>query len=220
MINPPFQAIIFDLDGTLIDTIEDLANTVNQLLSNHQLPLHSIDAYRIKVGDGIQKLIERSLPSNTPQNNDFIQILMEEFKNEYQKNWKQKTHPYPGIMQMLHDLERQSIKKGILSNKPQHFTDLCVKHFFPEVSFDLVRGAQKGIPHKPDPLSALDIATSFEVDPGRVIYVGDTAIDMQTAVNAGMYAVGVEWGFRDRKELIEHGAQAVLQSPKELILLI
>ncbi len=220
MIQTPFKAIIFDLDGTLIDTIDDLCDTVNKLLKDHQLQEHPRQAYLTMVGDGIRMLIKRALPENISSDEKNIDDWMILFKQAYHQNWNKKTRPYSGINDMLHQLCEKNIKKGVLSNKPQEFTNLCVDHFFPGYPFDAVFGARPGKPVKPDPASAIEIANNFNIDPSEILYVGDTSIDMKTANNAGMFPLGVEWGFRSRQELIDAGAKIIIQHPSELLLVI
>ncbi len=220
MIKTPFKAIIFDLDGTLINTIDDLCDTVNQLLEDHQLTHHPREAYLTMVGDGIRMLIKRALPEYLSCNDDIVDEWMAKFKIAYLHHWNLKTAPYPGISEMLHQIKTMNIKKGILSNKPQEFTTLCVDHFFPEYTFDAVFGARPDHAVKPDPASALAIANLFKVEPKDILYVGDTSIDMKTAINAGMFPLGVEWGFRSRQELIDAGAKVIIQHPSELLLML
>jgi phosphoglycolate phosphatase len=217
---PAFKAVIFDLDGTLIDTIHDLANAVNEVLASRNLHQHSIESYKHRVGDGIKLLLQRSVPENLSLDKDLIEQIMLEFNHSYEQHWNKNTLPYPGIVSMFQELQHINIKKAILSNKPQYFTDLCAKHFFPEIAFDLVLGASSDVPKKPNPTSALFIAHHMNVSPEEVIYVGDTSIDMSTAKNAGMYPVGVSWGFRSQEELIEAGAKILLNYPEELMLIV
>jgi phosphoglycolate phosphatase len=217
---PFFKAVIFDLDGTLIDTIHDLANAVNEVLAKLNLPQHSIESYKYRVGDGIRLLLERSLPEHLVHEKDLLDQVVLEFNHCYEQHWNKRTQPYPGIISMFYELQRLKVKKAILSNKPQYFTELCVNHFFPEIDFSLIIGAKADFPKKPYPDSAIYIAQQMSNIPTEVIYIGDTAIDMNTAINAGMYPVGVSWGFRSTEELFTAGAKIVLNYPEELLLMI
>jgi len=217
---PLVKAVIFDLDGTLIDTIHDLADSVNEVLKARNYPQHTIESYKYRVGDGIRILLERALPETLLFDEDDMDQITRDFNLYYHTHWKNHTKPYPGITNMLLSLQKHKIPLAILSNKPQHFTDLCANYFFPEDIFHLVFGARETYPKKPDPFSALLIADELKVSPHEVIYVGDTSIDMNTAINAGMYPVGVSWGFRSQKELIDAGAQIILNFPEELLLII
>lgn len=220
MLKAPFKAIIFDLDGTLIDTIDDLCETVNELLIENSITPHPREAYLQMVGDGIRMLIKRALPDKMSNSEDVINEWMVKFKKSYLEHWNQKTKPYPGINDMLCELKNKKIKMGILSNKPQEFTTLCVEHFFPDYPFDVVLGARPNHAVKPDPASAIEIANLFEIEPQETLYVGDTSIDMKTAINADMFPLGVEWGFRSRQELIDAGAKVIIQHPSELLLML
>ena len=217
---PLFKAVVFDLDGTLIDTIHDLADSVNEVLKSRNLPQHSIESYKVRVGDGIKLLLERSLPEESLPDENYLKQIVNDFNDSYNQNWKNHTKPYSGILPLLHALQEFGIQKAILSNKPQHFTDLCAEHFFPDIQFSVVFGAKDDFPKKPDPVSALHIASKMNILPSEVIYVGDTSIDMNTAINAGMYPVGVSWGFRSKEELFGAGAKIILTYPEELMLMV
>jgi phosphoglycolate phosphatase len=217
---PLFKALVFDLDGTLIDTIHDLADSVNEVLKSRNLPPHSVESYKFRVGDGIKLLLKRSLPEEYQHDEVFLEHITSDFNDSYHKHWKNYTKPYSGILPLLHSLQDLEIKMAILSNKPQRFTDLCAEHFFPGIHFNSVFGANANFPKKPDPSSANHIATQMSVLPGEVMYVGDTSIDMNTAINAGMYPVGVSWGFRSIEELFGAGAKIILNYPEELLLMV
>ncbi|MGA1869602.1 MAG: HAD family hydrolase [bacterium] len=215
-----FQAIIFDLDGTLLDTIDDLADSMNEVLCKKKFPTHSIDKYKLYVGDGVEKLIVKSLPEKFKENDSLIQACMHEFKEEYAKRWNKKTKPYEGIGEMLDKLFMKEIKVAILSNKPDEFTKLCVKKLLPGWDFAMVKGtAEDGI-KKPDPRAGKSVAEQLQVRPADVLYIGDTNTDMLTAVNAGFYPIGVSWGFRSKKELIESGAKKIIDKPMQIIELL
>ncbi len=210
------NAVIFDLDGTLLDTLQDLVNTLNTVLSRHDYPVHTIDECRFLVGHGMRELVRKALPEGvgTPETIDF---LLPEFMAHYADNWNKNSRPYPGIGAMLDTLAQQKIKIAILSNKADHFTRLCAEFLLKEWTFDVVLGHHSGIAHKPDPEGALLVARMLGEEPSSILYVGDSGIDMLTATRAGMYPLGVLWGFRPESELLEFGAKALVRHPEEII---
>ena len=214
-----YKAVIFDLDGTLLNSLEDIAGSVNKILSNHDLPTHKTDDYKIFVGSGISELMTRSLPEEE-RNPDTIDDYVEEFREEYARNWNAKTKPYAGIAAMLDELVSRKIKIAVLSNKLHAFTKQCVDELLPRWKFNIVMGLQNDIPPKPDPTSALQIAKQLNIDPPHILYVGDSDIDMKTAVAACMHPVGVLWGFRTKDELQKNGAKTLIERPQELLALI
>ena len=214
-----FKAILFDLDGTLLDTLEDLGNAANRVLDKYGFPTHTMADYRYFVGDGVVTLMNRALPKDK-RNNDTIQICVKTFREEYGKNWNVKTRPYDGVPEMLDTLVTHGLKMAVLSNKPDEFTKLCVTEYLPKLAFDMVLGQHNSLPLKPDPAGALEIAKCLDVPPSNFIYLGDTAIDMKTAVSAGMFPIGALWGFRTGKELLESGARALIKRPQEILNLL
>ena len=208
------KAVIFDLDGTLIDSLEDLANSVNQTLSEFNYDTHEIQAYRYFIGDGVKVLLKRAIKEEV--SDDIISKLHERFKVIYKKEIDTKTKVYDGIYELLTKLENINYKKAILSNKPHNFTLDCMDKFFPEYSFVNISGQKHTIPKKPDASAALIIAKEFNEDSKSIYFVGDTKVDMETAKNAGMIAIGVLWGFREESELREHGADYIVSSTEEL----
>ncbi|MBF0586152.1 HAD family hydrolase [Prosthecochloris sp. N3] len=212
-----FKAVIFDLDGTLLDSLQDLADTMNTVLASRNLPRHSTDNYKLLVGYGMQELVARAVPEKERSNTELIGELQEEMKELYDKNWKHNTRPYRGIPQMLDQLSGMPLKTAVLSNKPDHFTRLCVDTLLSSWTFDRVMGHHEGIAHKPDPQGALLIAEEFEIRPADILYVGDSSVDMKTATAAGMYPLGVLWGFRSREELLESGARQLAEEPEDII---
>ena len=210
-----FRAVIFDLDGTLLDTLEDLAAAANRILAEAGLPGHPVKRYRYFVGDGLQVLIRRILPEHLREPYR-IEQLAAAFKKDYGRSWRQATKPYAGIGTMLTNLQKSGISLNVLSNKPHDFTELCVSHFFPAWKFDQIIGLRPGAKRKPDPAGALEIADRLGMSPAEIAYLGDTDTDMMTARAAGMYPLGAAWGFRTVAELEESGARRVLVHPGEL----
>lgn len=215
MPQPPFSAAVFDLDGTLLDTLADMARAMNRALVRSGLPTHSESAYRFFVGEGARVLAQKALP---PERCDEAAAgaLVQVYLEEYGAGWRDRTAPYDGIPEMLAQLQRQGMPLAVLSNKPHVFTQQCVAHYFPEIRFARVYGQRVGFPRKPDPTVARALAAELGAAPEGVLYAGDTAIDMQTARAAGLFAVGVTWGFREARELREGGAQALVDAPEAL----
>jgi len=213
------HGIICDLDGTLLDTLEDLADSVNIVLAERGLPVHPVDAYRYFVGDGASVLITRVLPEERRDAETHARCLSR-FREVYAVRWNVKSRPYEGIVDMLKEIRRRGIRLAVLSNKPHDATAQCVTELLKEVQFDIVQGQVDGLARKPDPAGALAIARSLHLTADQCWYLGDTATDMQTAVSAGMFAVGVGWGFRTKEELEQNGARVVLDSPGQLTALL
>ena len=214
-----FKAVIFDLDGTLLNSLEDIAGSVNKILATHCFTTHKHDDYKMFVGSGISELMTRALPEEE-RNPDTIDDYVKEFREEYACNWNAKTKPYAGIAAMLDELVSRKIKIAVLSNKLHAFTKQCVDKLLPRWKFNIVMGLQNDIPPKPDPTSALQIAKQLNIDPPHILYVGDSDIDMKTAVAACMHPVGVLWGFRTKDELQKNGAKTLIERPQELLALI
>lgn len=211
-----YKAILFDLDGTLLDTLEDLGNAANCVLAGKGFPIHTLETYRYFVGDGVTMLMNRALPEDN-RNDDTIRACVRAFREEYGRNWHVKTRPYDGVAEMLDALTANGLKMAVLSNKPDEFTKQCVTEFLPDWTFDMVLGQSNSVPLKPDPSGAREIAKCLNISPSNFIYLGDTAIDMKTAVTAGMFPVGALWGFRTEKELRENGARALIKRPQEIL---
>jgi len=211
-----FQAAIFDLDGTLLDTLSDIADAMNAALERMGFPGHETTAYRYLTGDGVHAMAERSLPA-AQIDSATVESCIREFRSEYTDRWGTKTRPYPGITGLLTELAQRRVKLSVLSNKLDEFTRQAVRDFLPGFDFSFIIGAKPDLPPKPDPAGALLIARGLRIPPAHIVYLGDTGVDMETAVRAGMFPVGALWGFRDDKELREHGAKAVIGSPRELL---
>ena len=211
-----FKAILFDLDGTLLNTLEDLSVAANHVLKKNGFPIHTMEEYRFFVGDGIATLMKRALPEDQ-RNEGVIRLCIQAYREEYSRNWNVKTRPYDGITEMLDALTSRQLKMAVLSNKPDEFTKQCVNEFFPRWAFGVVIGQRSSLPIKPDPSGAIEIARCLNVSPADFIYLGDTAIDMKTATASGMFPAGATWGFRSEKELQENGARALLKTPLEVM---
>jgi len=211
-----FQAVIFDLDGTLLNTLDDIANSVNAMLLKYGFPTHDVNAYRYFVGDGATMLVFRALPAEK-RNDDVIAECLRAFLDDYDHTWDQNSRIYDGIPELLDVLTIRHVKMAILSNKPDDFTKRCVHKLLAGWRFEVVLGQRNGIPQKPDPSGAHEIAEILGILPARVLYLGDTAIDMKTAVHAGMFPLGALWGFRPADELLEHGAGAIIKKPMALL---
>ena len=211
-------AAIFDLDGTLLDTLDDLADSANEALLACGFPVHPVDAYRIFVGDGMAVLIERILPepARSPAT---VERVLQTYRAAYDRRWKSKTKPYQGIEALLTGLTARGIPLGVLSNKPQAYTEICMAHFLGHHPFDRILGQRDAVPRKPDPAGAWEIALGWGLDPADILFIGDTATDMDTATAAGMIPVGVLWGFRAEAELRAHGAVHLVTRPEEILAL-
>jgi phosphoglycolate phosphatase len=210
------EAVIFDLDGTLLDTLSDIADSTNNVLAKRGYPTHPVDDYRYFVGDGVKVLIERVLPAGE-RNPVLVDQCVMEMREEYARNWNVKSRPYAGVPALLTGLVELGLELAVLSNKPDDFTRKCVDALLPDVEFGVVVGQRAGVPQKPDPAGAVEVARRLDVRPQRIVLMGDSGIDMQTAVNAEMYPVGVLWGFRSGAELTENGARLLLARPEELL---
>jgi phosphoglycolate phosphatase len=211
-----YKAIIFDLDGTLLNTLTDLANSVNTGLINMGLPTHEAETYKSFIGWGREELAIKALPEDQ-RNSKQIQKLMAYINEEYGKHWADNSRPYPGVPEMLDTLTAKKIQMAILSNKPQDFTDWTVSKLLSKWHFEAVSGVCPSVPKKPDPTAACQIAANWDLSPSRVVFLGDSEIDLETANRAGMLAVGALWGFRSREELVSSGAKTLLNHPGELI---
>ncbi len=210
-----YHAVIFDLDGTLLDTLDDIAAAANHALAVHGFPTHRLKDYRWFVGDGSAMLITRALPAEhrTPAK---VQTCLQAFFDFYHDHWDQATQPYRGITDLLDYLVRKQIRMAIVSNKPHPFTRIMITHYFKTYPFDPIWGQRDGIAKKPDPVQALEAARFMGVPPSQCIFLGDSAVDMQTASRAAMRPVGAGWGFRPAEELWQAGAVEVIRHPMDL----
>lgn len=209
-------AVVFDLDGTLIDSLDDIADAANRALAGAGFPTHPAADYRHFVGEGVAVLIRRILPAEC-RDEATLERVAAAYLDAYAAGWHVKTRPYDGIPELLDALVARGVPLAVLSNKPQDFTELCVRQFCAAWPFRPIVGQRDGVPRKPDPASALAIARELGLDPAACWFVGDTRTDMETASRAGMRPIGVSWGFRDVAELTASGAERVIHHPRELL---
>ena len=212
------KACIFDLDGTLIDSLKDLAFSSNRALEIQGFPTHETNKYKYFVGRGAANLAASILPENarTPE---ISRTILDLFNEHYDAHYLDTTLPYDGIPELLLKLKSLGYKLAVISNKPNVFTKKLVSELFLD-EFDYVTGKRDGVPSKPDPASVFDACKAIGVEPLDCLYIGDSGVDMQTAKAAGIFSVGVLWGFRDRTELLENGAQALIERPIDLLNLL
>ena len=210
---------IFDLDGTLLNTIEDLGYAANNALQAHGYPTHSIASYPFFVGNGVRRLIERVLPEDarTEATIDRLLVTFKEYYNDHNTDY---TKPYEGIPELLSLLSSRGVAIAVASNKYQAATEKLISHFFPTLSFIAVEGQKEGVPVKPDPSIVFEILAKAKTPKADTIYIGDSGVDMETARRACVDSVGVTWGFRPEKELVENHADTIVNSPGDIAKLI
>lgn len=214
-----YKALVFDMDGTLLNTLEDLADSTNFALVKHGFPEQPTEAYRYFVGSGARKLVERALPEEA-RNPETIDVCLAAYKEHYNENWANKTRLYDGLAEVLNQLSTSTLKFGILTNKPKDFADECVKHFLSSWTWQIVQGQEEGIALKPSADISRLVTEALAVEPSEVLYLGDSDVDMLTAKNAGYTSVGVTWGFRTEQELVGAGAEHIVHAPSEIIELL
>lgn len=213
------KLIIFDLDGTLLDTIVDLATATNQALARHGYPTHETDAYRFFVGNGINKLFERALPEEK-RSEENIQKIRSAFIPFYNVHNADLSRPYPGIPELLRALQEQGMQLAVASNKYHEATRKLVHQFFPEINFTEVFGQREGVPSKPHPQVVFEIMEKIQANASETIYVGDSCVDMETGKNAGVTTIGVSWGFRPRTELEAYHPDFIADQASDLLQLL
>ena len=211
-----FEAVIFDLDGTLLDTIADLTDSMNIALSHLGFPGHDVESCKMFVGDGVEMFAFRALPEHS-RDQAMVTKCAALMRQEYRNRWAKKTCPYEGIPELLDELSRRNLKMAILSNKPDDSTKEMVAEILSKWRFHPVAGAQLSVPKKPDPTRAIQISQELRVSPEQFLYLGDTGTDMRTAQGAGMFAVGALWGFRTAEELEHAGAKVLVKHPREVL---
>ena len=209
------KLVIFDLDGTLINSIEDLGQEANYALSKNGFPTHSLASYPFFVGNGVRNLIRKALPEEN-RNDTTIDSLLKDFKEYYDDHNVDSTKPYDGIMELLKQLQEQGVKLAVASNKYQKATEKIVSQLFPDIKFVSVQGQQDGVNVKPDPSIVFNILGVALVPKAEVLYVGDSGVDMETARRACVDSVGVTWGFRSEKELNEYHADRIVHRASDI----
>ncbi len=211
--------VIFDLDGTLLNTIADLGAATNHALAISGYPQHSIASYPMFVGNGVTRLIERALPEDvrTPEN---ITAMREKFREYYDEHLTDATEPYPGIRALLDELVKMDVKVAVASNKYQSAVERLIGHFFPDIPWSAVEGQKEGVPVKPDPSIVFEILGKVPTRKPKVLYVGDSGVDMETARRACVDSCGVTWGFRPLKELRDNHADNIVNDPSEIITIV
>ncbi|QGK75887.1 HAD family hydrolase [Flavobacterium sp. SLB02] len=210
-----FKGIIFDLDGTLVNSLEDISDAMNTVLTNLNYPTHTYDTYQYFIGSGLRNLVSKALPA-TNNSDEQIEICFECMINEYREICTLKTKPYDGIVELLKNLTSQNIKMAVFSNKADELTKKIASEIFPN-HFDMAVGLSTEELKKPNPFEALEISKKWNLTTEEILFVGDSDIDMQTANNANMFAVGVSWGYRTEQELKNSGAKLVINNALELI---
>jgi phosphoglycolate phosphatase len=215
LITKKIEAVIFDMDGTLLDTLKDIANSMNMTLKRLGQPERDFEYMRYSVGYGVDELVRRAMPEGSSEED--VMNCVGVMREIYNVHYKDTSRPYYGITELLDKLTKLKIPIAILSNKPEEFTIKMTKELLGDYKFDAVRGVRKDCPKKPDPTVPLEIAAGWGISPERIAFVGDSAVDMKTANNAGMFAVGVLWGFRPRQEIVSAGAMALISHPIELV---
>ena len=211
--------VVFDLDGTLLNTIEDLGHAANYALEKNGLPTHPIESYPRMVGNGVVRLLERTLPPGCDPR-VVEESLLSDFKEYYNVHNTVYTAPYPGIIDLLGELAKAGVSMAVASNKYQAATEKIISHYFPKIPWVAVEGQREGIPVKPDPSVVFCILASAKVSKAETIYVGDSGVDMETARRACVDSVGVTWGFRSRQELIDYNAGRIVDTADEILSLI
>lgn len=211
------RASIFDLDGTLLDTLADIASACNATLAKLGYPQHPLNAYATMVGNGFEVLIKRALPQDRQPDACDIEEITQAARAWYASHLMDQTKPYDGMAKTLADLAESGIKLGVLSNKPDQLCVKLIRHYFPSIPFVIVRGASSDIALKPDPGALLSMLEAMSIPASSACYIGDSDVDMRTAINAGVKGIGAAWGFRGRKELEDAGASVVIDSPAQLV---
>lgn len=209
------KAVIFDLDGTLIDSLKDIALSMNKVLQEFNLPTHKIEEYNYFVGDGAKVLTQNATPKNCDENT--IEKVLERFKEVYDNAIYSNTKVYEGIYDLLDELQSLDLKLGILSNKPHEFTIKYAQKLLSDYDFKEIHGQREPYEKKPDPKLALEIISRFEINKDEVLYVGDTSTDIKTAKNANINSIGVTWGFRPKEELENEGATYIANTALDIL---
>mgnify|MGYP001806166002 FL=1 len=218
-VTPKFSTVVFDMDGTLLDTLADISHSLNSVLEEHGYPTHTVEACRVMVGFGMRELVRKALPASA-HDEAITEPLLKKMQERYAEHWNDSSRPYDGVAELLDAIDRLGLKKAILSNKPDRFTRQCAEALLAPWKFDVIMGFREGIEPKPDPTGALMVAEELGVQPASILYVGDSGVDMKTANAAGMYPLGVTWGYRPGDELLATGAAKLVSTPEEIIPLL
>jgi len=213
------QLVIFDLDGTLLNTIADLAHSTNYALQQNGYPIHQTEKYNFFVGNGINKLFERALPEGEKTEENILKIR-KAFLPYYDEHNTDYSSPYPGIPELLDKLQQKRIKLAVASNKYQEATQKLIAFYFPHIEFVEVLGQREGVNVKPDPVIICDIVATTGIEKENILYVGDSGVDMQTAINANVTSCGVTWGFRPRTELESFQPDFIVDKAEEILHII
>ena len=211
-----YRAVIFDLDGTLADTLEDIADNMNRALVAHGFPTHNYDDYRFFVGNGLRNLVTCSLPEHA-RTDEIVDACHDRMVIEYNMNYIVKTRLYDGIPELLDTLSSRQIKMAVLSNKADPLTQKICDQLLKYWKFEIIMGANDRFPRKPNPASALFVSEQIGIMPAGICYLGDSDVDMKTAIAAGFYPVGAGWGFRSKEELTANGAKHIIYYPADLL---
>lgn len=212
------RAVIFDLDGTLIHSLPGLAASLNRVLTNNGLPTHTESVVRTFIGNGIYKLVERAVPDS--YSSEDMKSIASQMSEDYASTWKQGTSPYPGVSEVLKTLLDQNTGIAVFSNKPHIFCKEMTDFLFPSITFSSVIGQREGVPVKPDPTGALDVAKSLAVSPDEIAFVGDSTIDLATAHNSGMLSIAATWGYHDIPALKAESPAHMINTIEELLPII
>ena len=211
-----FSLAIFDLDGTLLDTVGDIGSAANRVLIEAGYPPHPLTAYRQFVGSGVAVLFERALPKESA-NPYVIDNCISRFEREYETCWNRDTVPYDGIGDLLDHFLSLGLRLAVLSNKPDSFAKKCVREYFTDYRFEPILGQRPDVPRKPDPTAVREIMQYHQVGAEQVFFVGDSEIDIQTAQNAGVFSIGVSWGYRPASALVDMGVDLLAEEPGDLL---
>jgi len=214
------KGVIFDLDGTILDTIHDLSGMMDKMLTDFGYPKRSLEEHKRAIGYGARNYVKNALPPEAAADDAIVETCYQAFYKMYKENTNEKTKPFDGIKELFEFLEEHQMKMAILSNKPDVATQTLTKQWFSVYNLTCAYGERAGIPRKPDAGATLAVAEEMGLAPSEIAFVGDSETDVQTALNAGMVPVGVLWGFRTREQLIEAGAEYIVNTPEELMSLL
>lgn len=212
------RAVVFDLDGTLLDTIPDIAGALNRSLAAQGLPTHPVRVCEGFVGGGIRDAVRKAAPQDASP--ELLQAILDVYREDYPRHCTEQTACYPGVPALLEGLTRRGLALGVLSNKTEESAKKIIRHFFPQISFRFVLGRVDGRPLKPDPAAAQPVLEMLELPASEIAYVGDSGTDMRFAREVGMLPAAAPWGYRSRQELLENGAVLAPSSPEELLALL